>query len=64
MSFISRLNRYLYCDEGSSAFIPAYDTADTRSDLSQVVDIDELRDQLNNSKVAVFCVPRPQPRKY
>ena len=41
-----------------------FDTPDTRSDLSKVVDVDEIRDQLNNSNIAIICVPRPQPRKF
>lgn len=58
-----RLERYVYCPEGDSALVLGYDTADTKTNLSKVIDVDELRDQLNNSNIILLCVAQPQPRK-
>ena len=60
-----RLDRYYYCREGFSAFLPRVDTPDNMNDLSKVIDVDSLRDQLNETAdpQLFFCVPRPPPRK-
>ena len=54
------MEHYYHCPEESSAFIPRFDTANTRNDLSMVIDLDALRVQLNVTGALLLCIPRPQ----